>query len=252
MGEFAFPVTVAIATWWLGTAGVLALNRLSGGAQRRSLVLATLAAGAALVAVVASRSSYAVTAAYVAFAASIVIWGWAELCFLSGVAAGPRRVGCPDACSGWQRFSAAVSSILYHELQLLALLALLAMVTWQAPNQVATATFAVLWIMRLSAKVNLFLGVRNFSAEFLPPQLVYLTTYFRRRPFNALLPWSIAGAVIAIVIVVRPVAAPDATPFVIASNLLVGTMLVLAIVEHVFLVLPVSLSRLWRVGAVNT
>ena len=38
---------------------------------------------------------------------------------------------------------------------------------WQ-PNQVATWTFALLWVMRLSAKFNLFLGVRNRGEEFGP------------------------------------------------------------------------------------
>jgi putative photosynthetic complex assembly protein 2 len=42
------------------------------------------------------------------------------------------------------------------------------------PNQVGTGTFAVLWVMRISAKLNLFLGVRNLSEELLPPHLAYL------------------------------------------------------------------------------
>ena len=34
-------------------------------------------------------------------------------------------------------------------------------ITWGAPNQIGTQTFAVLWVMRISAKLNVFLSVRD-------------------------------------------------------------------------------------------
>ena len=39
--------------------------------------------------------------------------------------------------------------------------------------------------MRQSAKLNVFLGVRNLNADFLPDHLKYLQTYFVRAPMNA-------------------------------------------------------------------
>ena len=35
--------------------------------------------------------------------------------------------------------------------------------TWGGANQVGTWTFLVLWVMRLSAKLNVFLGVPNLT-----------------------------------------------------------------------------------------
>lgn len=48
-----------------------------------------------------------------------------------------------------------------------------------SPNQVAAQTWLVLWVMRLSAKLNIFLGVKNFYEPFLPASLHYLLSYFR-------------------------------------------------------------------------
>ena len=48
--------------------------------------------------------------------------------------------------------------------------------------------------MRLSTKLNIYLGVPNFSTEILPAQLAYLKSYFRTRAFNALMPLSLALA----------------------------------------------------------
>ena len=62
-------------------------------------------------------------------------------------------------------------------------------------NPTAAWTFTLLYAMRVSAKLNLYLGVRNLALDFLPPRLLYLGSYFRVRRFNALMPWSLlAGA----------------------------------------------------------
>ena len=77
--------------------------------------------------------------------------------------------------------------------------------------------------MRLSAKFNLFLGVRNRGEEFLPPHLLYLASYFRRRKINALLPLSVlAGTVVAIAMITSAI---DASGAARTGLLLVASML---------------------------
>ena len=88
--------------------------------------------------------------------------------------------------------------MLHHELALLLLGALLVALTWHAPNHGALVTFTILWVMRQSAKLNVFLGVRNLNESFLPVHLEYLQSYFRRRAMNLLFPFSvIAGTAVA-------------------------------------------------------
>ena len=119
-------------------------------------------------------------------------------------------------------------------------------VTWGEPNQVGTQTFLVLWVMRTSAKLNVFLGVRNLSEEFLPPHLAYLQSFFRRRAMNALLPLSVLGAGAVLVGLVMGAADPATPAAAVVGTALVATMLALAILEHLLLVLPFPSTALWR------
>jgi putative photosynthetic complex assembly protein 2 len=115
---------------------------------------------------------------------------------------------------------------------------------WSAANWVGAATFGLLWVMRLSAKFNLYLGVRNPGIELLPPQLGYLASFFGRRRWNALLPLSIAAAAGVVAWLAQSaIAATD--PFEAAAYGLVAALAALALLEHVFLVLPWSVGRLW-------
>ena len=174
------------------------------------------------------------------------MWGWHELSFLSGWVTGPRKTALPQGTTGWPRFVESVRAILWHELAILAVGVAIVVVTWGQPNQVGTLTFLVLWVMRTSAKLNLFFGVRNLSEEFLPPHLAYLQSFFRRRPMNALLPFSVLGASAVLVWMVLGATDPAATQAQVVGTALVGTMLALAILEHLLLVLPLPSTALWR------
>ena len=119
-------------------------------------------------------------------------------------------------------------------------------ITWNAANQVGLWTFAVLWTMRTSAKLNLFFGVRNLSEEFLPAHLTYLASYFKHRPMNALLPVVIVLST-AVLVSIGFRAVHIETPVADKVGLiLVGSMLAMAILEHFLLVLPLSSTALWR------
>jgi len=118
--------------------------------------------------------------------------------------------------------------------------------TWGEPNQVGTLTFVVLWVMRTSAKLNLFLGVRNLSEEFLPPHLAYLQSFFRRRAMNPLLPVSVLGASAVLVLWLLQINDPATSQAHAVGMVLVATMLALAIVEHLLLVMPFPSTGLWR------
>jgi len=140
----------------------------------------------------------------------------------------------------------AVQVILWHELAILGMGSLIAALTWDQPNQVGTWTFAVLWAMRTSAKLNLFLGVRNLSEEFLPAHLAYLQSYFRRRPMNLLFPLSVTVPTLIAIGMVLAALEPGTTEAARVGLLLVTAMLALAIIEHWMLVLPLPTSALWR------
>jgi putative photosynthetic complex assembly protein 2 len=120
--------------------------------------------------------------------------------------------------------------------------------TWGAPNQIGTWTFLAFWAMRQSAKLNLYLGVRNLSENFLPDHLRYLESFFSRRPMNWLFPFSIVVGVLACVLLALAALSPDATRHEAVGFTLLATLVALGLLEHIFMVLPVSADLLWRWG----
>ena len=245
MTNLAVAVGFAVFVWWFSTGLVLLLNGLSRGGLRLALGLSTAIALAALWALTHTASRSDLASVYCAFTSALLVWGWHELTFLTGVVTGPRRTALPAGLRPWPRFVQSVRAILWHELAILGVGLLIIGLTWGEANQVGTGTYLVLWILRASAKLNLYFGVRNLSEAFLPPHLAYLESFFRRRPMNGFFPLSVglAGLVLAW-LVDATIHAP--TPAQAVGLTLVATMLALAIVEHLMLVLPLDATALWR------
>ena len=178
------------------------------------------------------------------------------MAFLTGFLTGPRPLPCPAGATGLSRVRYAVTSILYHEIALaVSGLAVLA-VGWGGPNQIGTLTFAVLWVMRVSAKLNLFLGVPVLNDGFMPAPIAYARSYFRRGPVNGFLPVAMGGAILATTAIVAAAVDPGASPGAQVGGILVASLLALAIIEHVFMVVPLPIDRLWawstrRAGAAD-
>jgi putative photosynthetic complex assembly protein 2 len=246
MTETALAVLFAVFIWWFSTGIVLLLNGMQRHAYRWSLGLSSLLGLAALYALAHSARQTGVAATYCAFTSALLVWGWHELSFLTGWITGPRTTAITPQLRGWPRFVQALRAILWHELAILAVGLLIVALTWGAPNQTGTWTFLVLWAMRTSAKLNLFLGVRNLSEEFLPSHLAYLQSFFRRRAMNLLFPFCVTAASAALGWMVLHAADPATTHAEALSLTLVATMLALGILEHWMLVLPVSTTALWR------
>ena len=246
MSELGLAALFAVFIWWFSTGIVLVLDRLPHGALRWSHWLSSLLALTAFVALSHTARELNVANAYCAFTCALLVWGWHELSFLSGWITGPLKTALPRGTTGWPRFVQSVRAILWHELGILVVALAVVGITWGQPNQVGTQTFLVLWVMRTSAKLNLFLGVRNLSEEFLPPHLDYLQSFFRRRPMNPLLPWSVLGSSVVLTLMVLGATDPAATQAQVVGAALVGTMLAMAIVEHLLLVLPILSTLLWR------
>jgi putative photosynthetic complex assembly protein 2 len=244
--DWGLPVLFAAFVWWFSTGVILLLDGLPRPTFRWSLAGTGLLAIAGLAGLAWTAGSTTVTDAYVAFSCAIAVWGWQELSFLTGWLAGPRKRACPDGCGGGRHFVHAVEAILYHELAIIAGAALIVGLTWGAPNQVGTWTYLVLWGMRTSAKLNLFLGVRNLSEEFLPAHLTYLKSFFRRQPMNLLFPFSVTASTIIAVVLVRNALDPSTGPAATAGLMLVSALLGLAILEHWLMVVPLPTTLLWQ------
>lgn len=243
-----YPILFTLFLWWFSTGAILYLDGLPRPTFRWSVAGATVVLAAALYAIYATANDTSISAVYCAFACALLIWGWFEITFLMGFITGPRTSDCPSDCSGWLRAWYAFQTILYHELALLVGALLIAILTWGAPNHVGIQTFAILWISRQSTKLNLFLGVRNLSEEFLPDNLRYLQTYFTRRAMNPLFPFSVVAGTVAAVMLWNAALAADVMAGEATAFTFLATLLTLAMLEHWFLILPINFGALWEWG----
>ena len=245
MLAIALAILAALGIWWVSTGAILYLNGRGPRTYARSMAGATVLLAGALYAVASLRNDASVAGAYLGFASGIAVWGWLEMSFLLGYLTGSRRQACHLNCGGLRHFLHAIQAIIWHELAIITLAGAVFVLGWQGPNRVAVWTLLILWLMRASAKLNLFLGVRNLSDELLPPHLLYLRGFFRKRPMNFLFPLSVTTATVVLTLQIRALLAPGAGDSQVISGTLLATLTALGLLEHWALVLPFSPSALW-------
>lgn len=245
MGAYAVPALYAVAIWWFSTGVIILLDHLPRRTHIRSMAAGTVVLAAALAAIGMSAGEATETGAYIAFTGALLVWGWQEMSYYMGFISGPRPHACPPGATGFSRFKAAAATSLWHEGAIVAGgLAILAL-TWGQPNQFALWTYLILFAMNLSARLNMFLGVRNLNAEFLPDHLAYLGGYLRKRPMNPLFPVSVSLATLSVALLARATLAEGASAHEVVGLTILTTLTALATLEHWFLMLPLPAAALW-------
>jgi putative photosynthetic complex assembly protein 2 len=240
------PIFYALFLWWFSTGAIIWLDGLPRSTFRWSVLAATIVLAGAMFGIHQTADSVTVTAAYQAFSCGLLAWGWHEITFYMGWVTGPRKVRCPEGCSGWRHLGHAIAASLWHELAIIASAAVILAMTWEQANHAALWTFLVLWGMHQSAKLNVLLGVRNLNEQFLPEHLDFLRGFLKQKPMNLLFPLSITVSTTVLVMLSVDTAALPAGGFAWTSRLFIVSLLGLAILEHWFLVLPLPAAALWN------
>lgn len=239
------PLIAVVLLWFLSTLLIVWLDSRPRRTFRASLIAGGAAGAAGLGAVAWSLDQPTVIGAYAGFIGAIAIWGWQELAFLMGAVSGPRRDPLPAGTKGFERFRLATLAVLHHELALAGIALVLVSLAWSAANPVGPLVFLLLLVLRLSAKLNVFLGVPALAEELLPPHLDYLKSYFGPRRLHPALVLSIvATSALAAWLVARAVAMPAGGEAVGAT--LIAGLAALGALEHWFLALPIRDGALWR------
>ncbi len=237
------PILFTVFVWWFGTGVVYLLNQLPKETFRWSMLGASAVLGLGFLGLLLTVKDTGPGGPYHGFLCAILIWAWAEMGFLTGRVMGLSARPLPEGAAGWPRLRAAIAAILHHEIALLVLGAGVLLACWNQPNQTGLWTFALLYVARLSTKLNLFLGVRNLGEAMLPAHLSHLRSFFRQRRMNAFFPFSLAGFVALTWWLVMRANVPDA--FDVAAYSMLATLAALAVLEHLFLILPIRSETLW-------
>lgn len=239
-------VLFAIFAWWFSTGAILLVVRRAdqaGGTAPEAAVfwgLAFLVFG--LVAAYAVRLDGSVFGVCQGFVAALCLWGWIELAFLSGVITGPNgRAWRADA---GPRVLQAWGAVAWHELALVTGLGVLIWMAFGAVNVTAALTFGTLWVARVLAKLNLFLGVPGVNLEAIPTRLAHIPSYFRQDDPSWLFPMSILILGAGTAAWVSQLGAVEPAQVVTAA--LIATLTFMALVEHWMMLLPLADTKLWR------
>lgn len=242
------PAIGALFLWWFLTGAILLVirraDRVGGDAHHRAALLSVpaLALGVALVILSMQGGMVAVWSGFVG---ALLIWGWIEMTFLSGVITGPERSDCPPDLSLGERFQRSWNALAYHEITLLFGLLLVTVITAGGATAVAFWTYLVLFFARITAKLNLFLGVPRINTEFVPRPLQHLKTHFRRAAPSGFFPLSVTLLTLAFGCFAERAIAVQA-PEARTGYVLLAALTGLALLEHWLMVLPLPDAKLWR------
>jgi putative photosynthetic complex assembly protein 2 len=238
---YLYPLLVTLVVWGGLTMGLIWLNQHGARAGRLALLLLLPLLLLAHQQLWAVHDEITALAHYRAFLAGMFIWAWHELAFYCGVLSGPWRVDCPPGLSSWGRFGYALCTHAHHEIAVCVDIALLLLLHHDAANLTGLLTFGSLWALQHSAKLNVFLGVRNLKLSVFPGHIRYLGTFWAQRPYNPFFFISMAFfGVLAVLLWLRVSAlAPHDSAVGMA---LLATMMTLGVLEHMLLVLPTSVS----------
>ena len=243
------PALFALFAWWFSTGAILwvvrSADRQGARARRRAVLfgLPFLAAGVAGFWITLWTSD--TLSIYVAFVSALAIWGWIELAFLAGVITGPERRPCPENLSGAARFTRAWKTLSHHELLLLGAFLAVWGITMGAPNQIGFWTYAILYVARISAKLNLFFGVPRINTEFVPVPLKHLKSYFRQSGPSPAFPIGVTLLSLSVGFFAERLLTADTQTLAVGFALLTA-MALLATLEHWLMVIPLPDAKLWR------
>lgn len=240
----------ALFVWWFSTGAILwavkRADRIGDKAHLQTTLLGLPLLGFGWYGLIASAGITSIPATFAAFLSALAIWGWIELAFLCGIITGPNVRPCPEGVGPVERFLRAWGTIAYSEMMLLANLLLIIGVCWNAPNTFGMWTFFILFFARISAKLNVYLGVPNINVEFLPHPMRHLASHFRVGPMNWFFPIGVTALSLAFGCwLERAFAQPDASAGLVGFVLL-AALTALALVEHWVMVLPIPDAKLWR------
>jgi putative photosynthetic complex assembly protein 2 len=244
LSALILPLLAVTVLWFVSTGLVAMIHHRMRQSYAMALMIAGGCAVAGLGLIMLSVHATSTWAIYTSCLGGLLIWAWHEISFLTGAVAGTHRDACPENASGWQRFSMATLALVHHEIALVMTAGLLLSLAAVSTNATGAYIFALLLIFRLLAKLNLFWGVPNFSAELLPRHMRYLTSYFGPKRLAAALPISILllGGCAAYFTVAATYA--DQAHIMVQASLLAG-LSALAALEHIFLAIPFRDSALW-------
>jgi putative photosynthetic complex assembly protein 2 len=241
VGKGTFAV---VGFWWFVTGVVVALQR-NQVTKLIAWILSTLIALYATHVIHTQRVLRTASSARRTFMAATAIWMWINVGLYGGWIVGPGHAASVAGEASVFRATEAIASLLWHELLCVTLLFGMWLHVRLSPNRLALHGLLTYWAVLQVAKLNIFFGVANPGARFLPAHLEFLLSYYGPPVNTGWLPVSFFAAVgVALIFWWRGWQAKDA--FLRQSRALLAMLIALAALEYLLLGVK-SDAPLWEV-----
>ena len=243
-------LVVSVVLWWLMTGLALMSVHQSAVVKKMIFAVSSVLTLIALLGVETNAAAQTSFATLAGFAMALLIWAWLELSYLMGYITGPVKRPAVAAMGAPKRFAKALGTTIYHELLVVGVVGAVCVLGAGQPNPTIQNTLAVLWLMRWSTKLSLFFGVKHFNSEWLPENMRYITSYLSagRNSWVSIFSTILAAFCTYILFFWGQMATDPAAAL---SLFLIAWLAGLAVLEHVFLMMPMGESALWRWAEVN-
>jgi putative photosynthetic complex assembly protein 2 len=233
-----------VGFWWLVTGIVVALQR-NQWTRFLAWAVSTAIAIAATYVIHAERAHRTASAARKSFVAATAVWMWINVALYGGWIVGPGHVASVAGDASVQRATEAITSLLWHELLSVSILFAVWLHVRESANKMALHALATYWAVLQVAKLNIFFGVANPGARFLPSHLEFLLSYYGPAQNSGFLPLSFFATVgVALVFWWRGWVSSDG--YVRQSRALLAMLIALAALEYLLLGLRTD-APLWEV-----
>lgn len=240
-------LALVIGFWWAATGLTLAMQR-SSLTSVASVTITSLFAVVGVALIVQTRNDATVRNARLAFLGSALVWWWCSALFYAGLGIHINENVLVNGEIPPRSFGLALRAIdatLRPDLIGVVALALIGMLLRRKINRIAFLTFAVFFGTLQTAKLNVFMGVKNASVDWLPEHLAGLSQYFGPSQNSLLLPVTIVAITVCFVGATKK-SRTATEPFVKHGYAMVAFLLALAVLEHVMLGVNLALP-LWDI-----
>ena len=244
-----FTILLTIFLWWFSTGLILyAIRRVdfSSKINHRSFALYCLPLLIiGIIGFVFTINNLTVQTVYISFISSLCIWGWFEIAFLSGLITGKIKSKCEEGKRGLKRFIFAWKTINHSELALIFVTISLFIIVYKEANNFGFLTFAILYIARVCAKINFYLGVPYINFDFFPKPISYMKSLFKISNPSFFWILSVAFLFYLSMINAQNSLSADITYPSSIGYILISSLTFLALFEHLCMVIPFTETRLW-------
>jgi putative photosynthetic complex assembly protein 2 len=170
-------VGLVIAFWWVATGVIIALQR-SESTRIIGIIIATVLALVGVMEMHAVRDDETPSGVRRGFLGGAMLWAWVSAAFYGGFLTGIHPVVAVPTAPAWGAVLPAISATLVNDAATLVLLIIGAFMAQGARNRTGLSALLLFWGVQQVAKLNVFFGVANPAANFLPPHLSYLRQFF--------------------------------------------------------------------------